>query len=122
LVDRPQHLRQFRGDDREQNMSARQAAEALFTPKPDVIEQLVSDPSQSAKARKPRVLPILPAAPIRRETVNLPATPEPATAPDIPVKKAARVRTLVKYGMTVSQVADIYGVPVEAIERIIQKA
>jgi hypothetical protein len=28
----------------------------------------------------------------------------------------------VKYGMTVSQVADIYGVPVEAIERIIQKA
>jgi hypothetical protein len=57
-----------------------------------------------------------------RETVNLPATPEPATAPDIPAKKAARVRTLVKYGMTVSQVADIYGVPVEAIERIIQKA
>jgi hypothetical protein len=55
LLHRPQRQRQFRGDDREQKMSARQAAEALFTPKPDVIEQPVSDPSQSAKARKPRV-------------------------------------------------------------------
>jgi hypothetical protein len=64
LLHRPQRQRQFRGDDREQKMSARQAAEALFTPKPDVIEQPVSDPSQSAKARKPRVLPILPPAPI----------------------------------------------------------
>jgi hypothetical protein len=27
----------------------------------------------------------------------------------------------VKYGMTVGQAADIYGVPVETIERIIQK-
>src|SRR5438477_11310154 len=103
-------------------MSARQAAEALFTPKPDVIEQPVSDPSQSAKARKPRVLPILRAAPIRRETVNLPATPQPATAPDIPAKKAARVRTLVKYGMTVSQAAEIYGAPAEAIERVAHRA
>ena len=102
-------------------MSARQAAEALFTPKPDVIEQPVSDPSQSAKARKPRVLPILPPAPIPQQTVDAPATPEPATAPDIPAEKAARVRTLVKYGMTVGQAADIYGVPVETIERIIQK-
>jgi hypothetical protein len=42
----------FRGDDREQIMSARQAAEALFAPKPELAEQPVSDPSQSAKARK----------------------------------------------------------------------
>jgi hypothetical protein len=33
-------------------MSARQAAEALFAPKPELAEQPVSDPSQSAKARK----------------------------------------------------------------------
>jgi hypothetical protein len=60
LVDRLQQQRQFRGDDREQIMSARQVAEALFTPKPEVAEQPVSDPSQSAKARQPRVLPVLP--------------------------------------------------------------
>jgi hypothetical protein len=122
LLDRPQHQRQFGGDNREQIISARQAAEALFTPKPDVTEQPVSDPSQSAKARKPRVLPILPPAPIRQETVEAPVTSEPETAPDIPAKKSARLRTLVKYGMTISQVADIYGVPVETIERILQKA
>jgi hypothetical protein len=49
--------------------------------KPDVIEEPVSDPSQSAKVRKPRVLPILPPALIRQQTVDAPATPEPARAP-----------------------------------------
>jgi hypothetical protein len=122
LLDRLQHQRQFRGDDREQIVRARQAAEALFTPKPDVIDQPVSDPSHPAKARKPRVLPILPAAPIRQETVDAPSTPEPATAPEIPAKKFAQLRTLVKYGMTVSQIAEVYRVPVKMIEQILQKA
>jgi hypothetical protein len=122
LLNRPQQQRQFRSDDREQITSARQAAEALFTPKPEVTEQPVSDPSQSDKARKPRVLPILAPAPIRQETIDTPSPSEPATAHDIPAKKSAQLRTLVEYGMTVSQVADIYGVPVETIERILQKA
>jgi hypothetical protein len=121
LLNRTQRQRQFRDDDREQVMSARRAAEALFTPKPEVTEQPASDSSQSAKARKPRVLPILPPAPIRQETVDAPATPEQPTVPEIPAKKAARVRTLVNYGMTVSQVADVFGMPVETIERILQK-
>jgi hypothetical protein len=103
-------------------MSARQAAEALFTPKREVAEQPVSDPSQSAKARQPRVLPVLPPAPIGQRTVDAPTTPEPATAADIPAKKWARLRTLVKYAMTVSQVAEVYRVPVETIERPLQKA
>jgi hypothetical protein len=121
LLNRPRRQRQLHGNDREQIMSTRQAAEALFTPKAEVAEQPVSDPSQPAKARKPRVLPILPPAPIRHETVNPPVTSEPATAPEVPPKKAARVRTLVEYGMTISQVANINGVPVESIERLLQK-
>jgi hypothetical protein len=122
LLDRPQQQRQFRDDDREQTPSARQAAEALFTPKPELAEQPVSDPAGSAKARKPRVLPILQPARIRQEAVEAPAAMEPATAPEIPAKKSARLRTLVNYGMTVSQVADVYRVPVETIERILRKA
>ena len=114
----PQQQRQFRGDDCEQINSARQAAEALFTPKPEVTEQPVSDSSLSRKARKPRVLPILSRAPIRQQTVDAPATPQPVTAPNIPAKERARLRTLLKYGMTISQVADVYRVPVETIERI----
>ena len=122
LPERPQQQRHFRGEDPGQIMSARQAAEALFTPKMEVPEQPVSDPSQPAKPRKPRVLPILPPAPIRHETVNPPATSEPEPRSDIPAKKAARLRTLVKYGMTVSQAAAMYGVSVETIARILQKA
>ena len=49
-----------RGDDRERTTRARQAAEALFTPKRQITEQSVSDslPSADQSARKPRVLAI----------------------------------------------------------------
>ena len=42
--------------------------------------------------------------------------------PEIPVSQLARIRTWVKYGMTVSQVAQLYQVTVEEIERILRKA
>jgi len=47
-----------RGGDRERITRARQAAEALFTPNPQVTEQSVSEslPSADQSARKPRVL------------------------------------------------------------------
>src|SRR4051812_23328342 len=102
-------------------MTARRAAEALFTPKPELDVQPVADPAPSIKAHKPRVLPVVPPAPIRQETVNASATSEPATPPEIPANKSARLRTLVKYGMTVSQVAEVYQVPIETIERMIRK-
>jgi hypothetical protein len=122
LPDRPQQQRQSRGDDREQIVRARQAAEALFSSKQDDTEQPFSELSQAPHPRKPRILPILPPAPIRQETVDAPVTPEQRQAPEIPVKKRARVRTLVKYGMSVSQVADVYRVPIEMIELILENA
>jgi len=42
--------------------------------------------------------------------------------PEIPASQFARIRTWVKYGMTVFQVAQVYGVTVEEIERILRKA
>jgi len=55
-----------RGDDRERINRARQTAEALFTPKRQVTEQLVSGfPPADQSARKPRVLGISPSAPNR---------------------------------------------------------
>ena len=55
--------------------SARQAAEALFTPKRQVIEQPVPDSVLPAEpsARKPRVLIALPPAPVRRKQGKTPA-------------------------------------------------
>jgi hypothetical protein len=122
LPHRHQQQRQFRGDDREQMMSAREAAEALFTPKPELDVQPVPDPAQSIKAHKRRVLPVLPPTSIRQRTVNASATSEPATGrPRSHAKKSARLRTLVKYGMTVSQVAEVCQVPIETIERMLRK-
>ena len=122
MPDRPQQQRQFLGDDREQIVRARSAAEALFAPKPEITEQPVSETLQPPHSRKPRVLPILPPVPIRQKTADAPVSPEQPAAPEIPVNKRSRVRTLVKYGMSVSQVADLYRVPVETIERILRKA
>ena len=59
--------------------------------------------------------------PIRQETVDAPATSERATIPEIPAKKSALLRTLVKYGMAISQVAEVYQVPIETIERMLRK-
>jgi hypothetical protein len=116
LSDRPQQQRQFPGDDREQMVRARSAAEALFARKPEIVEPPVSESSPAPGSRQPRVLPILP------RPADAPVSPVPPSAPEIPVKERSRVRTLVKYGMSISQVADLYRVPVETIERILRKA
>ena len=113
-----------RGDDRERITRARQAAEALFAPKRQVAEELVSNPTPADQsARKPRVLAISPAAPVRHEElVETPLATESQTARVIPRSQFARIRALVKYGMTVSQVAEVYGANVVDIERVLRKA
>ena len=109
------------GHYREPITSARKAAEALFAPKSEDERQPLSDPGEPIAARKPRVLPALSPASIRQETVDVtPAPKHLATPVEIPAKRSARVRTLVKYGMTVAQVAEAYGVPVETIARVLR--
>jgi hypothetical protein len=111
------------GNDRPPVTSARRAAEALFAPKPPLSKPPVSEPGQPAEVRKPRVLPALTPVPIRQETAGLPAAAKQPSSPDeIAAKKSARVRTLVKYGMTISQVAQLYRVPVETIAGILRRA
>jgi hypothetical protein len=112
-----------RGDDRERIPSARQAAEALFTPKRQPVEPSVSDsvPSPEQPARKPRVLSILSPAPVRNEEVAPPVNPEPRTTRQIPRSHHARIRTWVDYGLTIPQVAEVYGVAVGVIERIVRQ-
>ena len=114
------------GDDRERISRARQAAEALFTSKPPVSEPPGSEPLPPPEepTRKPRVLRIIsPAAPVTHaEVVELPARPAPRARRAIPRSQFARIRTWVKYGMTVSEVAKVYGAAVGDIERILRQA
>jgi hypothetical protein len=105
-----------RGDDYERITRARQAAEALFTAKPPVSRPSVADtPPIDQAARKPRVLGIVPTAPAQE-----PVRPEQRTPSAIPRSQFARIRALVKYGMTVAQVAGVYGVAVGDVERILR--
>ena len=97
-------------------------AEALVTPKlPVTPPPLADQPSADQSVRKPRVLAALPAATVSREK---PATPASRTPPRraIPPAQFGRVRALLKYGMTVSQVAEVYGTATGEIERILGKS
>jgi hypothetical protein len=81
---------------------------------------VVSDsPLVDPSAREPRVLAT---SPIRREVVETPVSLKQQKMTTIPVSQVARIRTLVKYGMTVPEVAQVYGVPAGEIKRIIRKA
>jgi hypothetical protein len=112
-----------RDDDRERITRARRAAEALFTAKPAVRGPSVADAAPADQsARKPRVLGIVPAMPVRHEEVKAPVSPEPQPTGAIPRSQFARIRALVKYGMTVAQVAEVYGIAVGAVERILGNA
>jgi hypothetical protein len=98
----------------------RQAAEALFT-KPQVGTPSVSEVGPTVKtARKPRVLPMIsrlvPVLPDESETA-IALSPQ---AGEIPRSQLARIRAWVKYGMTIAQVAQVCGVAVAEIERILR--
>jgi len=113
-----------RDDERERVARARQTAEALFAPKRPVAEPTASGSVSAAEpsARKPRVLGISPPAAARRDADEPPVSAEPGIAPKIPAAHFARIRSWVKYGMTPAQVAEVYGVGVGEIERIIRNA
>ncbi len=68
------------------------------------------------------MLGILPTAPVRVEEVKTPVTPGQQMPRAIPPSQFSRIRALVKYGMTVAQVADVYGVAVRDVERILRNA
>src|SRR6266446_4654845 len=111
-----------RGDDRERITRARQEAEALFTPKRQITEEVSNSPPADQSARKPRVLATSPPVPIRHEEAKAPVSSEPqTTAPEIPRSQFARIRALVKYGLSPAQVAELYGVAIGAIELILRK-
>jgi hypothetical protein len=112
---------------------AREAAEALFTTKKQVerTEAPTSAPSVLTQVeqhahREPRIFAISSAIPVAENFVEeaVGQNPKPKRGTSrrrvkIPAAQHDRVRTLVMYGMTFAEVADLYGVPVDVIERIV---
>jgi hypothetical protein len=110
-------------DDRAPSTSARQAAEALFTPKPQRIEPSSREVAPTGEAaRKPRVLAIATARPVPQDEPEVPISAKPSVTPVIPAAQFARIRAWMKYGMTAAQVAEVYGVAASEIEHILRTA
>ena len=119
-------------NDRERSDRARQEAENLFRPKQAAPSTEAAEPNGSSPAdlhprREPRVFRIPPVVPMAAESGNMP-TPrvraprqrtERRPAHKIPAAQFGRVRALADYGMTRTQVADLYGVGVDEVERIL---
>jgi DNA-directed RNA polymerase specialized sigma24 family protein len=89
-------------NDRARIELARQAAEALFAPKPQTPEAA-------------------PTTPVRREVVTTPA-PRASLPRAVADSQVARIRAWVKYGMSAAEVAKVCGVSVDEIERVLRKA
>jgi hypothetical protein len=109
---------------------ARQAAEALFKPTGEAreplqaVENTAGSPEQQPR-RQPRIFAVPPRMPSTTEA-EMPPKPkpsprEPATRRRgaVPPSQIGRVRALATYGMTTAQVAELYGVTVDEIERVL---
>jgi hypothetical protein len=122
--------------DREKIDRARQNAEDLFKPRPQprpvdtVAPAENSVPSTESQARRqPRIFSALPAAPMKAAEVETPGQPNPTRrrrtvrreTGKIAASQFGRIRALTSYGMTQAQVAELYGVRVDEIERIVRE-
>ena len=116
----PQH--DDRGDSREPSTSARQAAEALFTPKPQRVEPTIRETAPAGElVRRPRVLAVAAATtPVERRELEEPLG-KPLKSP-IPAGHVARIRAWLRYGMTVAQVGEMYGVAAGEVEHVLRMA
>jgi hypothetical protein len=112
------------GDDRERVAKARQAAEALFAARPVVDEPSVAEDAASPDQapRKPRVLSVVPPVQVRPERREPPPRRAKRPSRGIPRSQYSRIRTWVEYGMTASEVAEVYDTAVGEIERILSAA
>src|SRR5258708_25680637 len=106
-----------RGDDRRQMTRARTEAEALFRPK------RLASPATETAVRKPRVLATMASpAPGRSKERTAPASsPKQQATIDIPPSQIPRIRVWVEYGMTVPQVAEVCGVAIDEVERVLRR-
>jgi len=111
---------------------AREAAEALFTPTqeskdrelPEATGSNAGSTEQQSK-RQPRIFTIPPQRPATAEAETQPkpkpSPREPATRRRgaVPPMQIGRVRALATYGMTTAEVAELYRVTVDEIERVL---
>jgi len=109
-------------DDREGIARARPATEAVRSRRPELSVSDALVPADESRRRR-RVLETLSTAPVGHEAgVETPVSSEQPITSEIQASQFRRVRAWAKYGMTVPQIAQTYGVAVAEIERILEKS
>lgn len=120
-------------NNREKISRARRAAEDLFKPVHQTMSPELAPVSNGSSVvpqapRQPRVLAVAPRV-LPSAKVEVPTKPTPTRQKQmlrrhsgtIPPSQLGRVRALANYGMTRAQVAELYGVTIEEIDRIIKE-
>jgi len=122
-------------NNREKIDRARKAAEDLFKPAhpssdPGPTGQVANDstPKEQQSRREPRIFTVPPRLPLSPKTdysvaaepVRRPTAAKRPAKTAVPPSQIGRVRTLATYGMTPKQVAELYGVSVDEINRILK--
>jgi hypothetical protein len=122
-------------NDRERINRARQVAEDLFKPRqqPKSADMPTSAsnaaPSADQPRRQPRIFAIPPQMPMSAAKVEAPADQKQVRRKaairretlEIPASQHGRVRALTSCGMTRAEVAELYAVTVDEIERIMSR-
>ena len=109
-------------DDRAHMRVARQAAEALFRPKAPAQTRPAPDAPHPANqsTKRPRILRAVEPAPRNPEhLVVAPLAAGTPAAPSIPPSELPRIKTWLKYGMTMAEVAQLYGLAIHDLERLL---
>jgi hypothetical protein len=122
--------------DRERVDRARKDAENLFRPRqqaPSADAPASAPngplPAEHQQRRQPRIFMIPPTVPMSAANGTAPAGPKRirqqrtlgGKARKIPPSQFGRVRALANYGMTWAQVAELYGVGIDEVERIVSR-
>jgi hypothetical protein len=101
---------------RERIGSARRAAEALFAPKPR------SPGGEAPPSPGGEALGDQPGPSVAGDIGDaIGDQPGPPVAGEIGAAQAARIRAWIKYGMSVAEVAELFGVPVREIEKVVRQ-
>jgi hypothetical protein len=123
--------------DREKIDRARRNAEDLFKPRPQsrpaeatAVAENSASSAEHQPRRQPRIFRIPPVVPMSAAKGEAPAKPKTTrrqrtlrrNSGAIPPSQFGRIRALASYGMTQAQVAELYGVAVDEIERIIRQS
>src|SRR5436190_3736022 len=101
---------------------ARQAAEALFAPKQAIGPTPECVPPDSTGTRKPRILSAQAAHGTPSEQTKVPVELKPLRpCYQVPASDLTRIRTWLKYGMTIRQVAKMFHVDAGEMKGILKR-